>query len=52
MMAGKRKSPTKKTTDAELVFEDGQWFLVKGSKKTDVGRSRRYAEKMLAEANA
>jgi len=49
-MAGKRKTPAKK--QAELVFEDGQWFLVQGNKKLDVGRSRRYAEKMLAEANA
>lgn len=51
-MAGKRKEPAKKT-EARLEYDTdtGSFWLVKGKDKTDVGRSRRYAEKLLAEAN-
>lgn len=51
-MAAKKKPAPKKDTAAELVFEDGRFWLVKGKDRTDVGVSRRYAEKLLAEANA
>lgn len=52
-MAGKRKAPAKKSGEATLEYdaENGVFLLVKGKDKTDVGRSRRYAEKLLAEAN-
>lgn len=51
-MAGKRKAPAAKKTEstsASLTFEDGYWWLSDGKTKENVGRSRRYAEKMLAE---
>ena len=54
-MAGKRKEPVKKTTSKEpsleMDAEDGFWYIkYPGGKKVNVGRSRRYAEKMLADA--
>ena len=49
-MAGKRKAPAKpKKTEPELVFENGQYWIVQGTKRLDVGRSKRFAEKMLAD---
>jgi hypothetical protein len=50
-MAGKRKAPAKKQAKAvpELVFEEGYWWIVSGTKRLNVGRNRRYAEQMLAE---
>ncbi len=33
--------------NADLEFEDGYWWIVSGTKKVNVGRSRRYAENML-----
>jgi len=47
-MAAKKKSASTKK-EPELVVEDGQYYIVDGSKKIDVGRSRIYAERMLAE---
>ena len=41
----------KKEAKLEYNEEDGHYYLVEGKKKTDVGISRRYAEKMLADAN-
>ena len=48
-MAGKRKAPEAKAAKKEpvLEFDDGYWIIVDGTKKTNVGRSRRYAELML-----
>ena len=43
------KKTTAKKTEPALAFEDGYWWVVDGTKKTNVGRSRRYAEKILAE---
>jgi hypothetical protein len=37
---------------AYLVREGSQWYIVDGKKKIDVGRSKSYAEKLLAEHNA
>ena len=48
-MAGKRKPPAEKKSGPELVWEDWFWWVVKGKKRENVGRSRRYAEKLLAE---
>lgn len=52
-MAGKRKAPAKngrrKKTSPELVWDEGYWWIVSGTVRTNVGRSRRYAEKMLSE---
>jgi hypothetical protein len=53
-MAGKRKAPTKTKAKAvpELVFEDGYYWIIKGTTRLNVGRNQRYAEKMLAEQQA
>ena len=55
-MAGKRKEPAKKPAPKkvppELVEEFGHWYIVSGTKRLDVGRNKRYAEKMLADLNA
>lgn len=32
----------------ELVFENGYWWIVSGSKRLNVGRSKRYAEQYLS----
>lgn len=39
----------KKKADPVLVFEDGHYWIVIGKKKIDAGRSRRYAENLLAQ---
>ena len=44
-MAAKKKEKEKPT----LVIEEGQFYIRDGKKKIDVGRNRRYAEKLLAE---
>ena len=48
-MAGKRKAPAKTKAKAvpELVFEEGYWWIVKGTTRVNVGRSKRYAEAQL-----
>ena len=51
-MAGKRKAPAKQKQDPQLAFEDGYWWIIAGTKRENVGRSRRYAEKMLAQRDA
>jgi len=43
-MAAKKK--------AVLVQDKGQWIIMDGKKRIDVGRSKRYAERLLAEHNA
>jgi hypothetical protein len=56
-MAAKKAAAKKKTESkpaaATLEFnaEDGHYYLKQGRVKTDVGRSRRYAEKLLADTN-
>ena len=51
-----KKAAAKKTAPKEATLEydaeTNTYFLVKGKNKTDVGQSRRYAEKLLADANA
>lgn len=32
-----------------LIERNGQYFIKQGGKETDVGRSKRYAEKLLRE---
>lgn len=52
-MATAKKTPAKKTpakkaapkVAPELVEEDGQFYIVDGNKRLDVGRSRAYAQK-------
>lgn len=52
-MAGKRKAPAKKAKVApELVYEEGFWWIVSGTKRLNAGRSERYARNMLAEQTA
>ena len=46
-MAGKRKAPKAAKVAPELAFEEGYWWIIAGTKRTNVGRSRRYAELML-----
>ena len=50
-MAGKRKAPVKKAakTEPELVYEEGFWWIVSGTKRLNAGRNKRYAENMLAD---
>lgn len=52
-MAGKRKAaakkPAAKKVEPELVFEDGYYWIVAGTKRLNAGRNQRYAENMLAE---
>jgi hypothetical protein len=52
-MAGKRKAPAKTKAKAvpTLVFEEGFWWIVKGTTRLNAGRNRRYAENMLADMN-
>ena len=51
-MAGKRKAPAKKRTTAkaepELIFEDGYYWIVSGTKRLNAGRNQRYAEQLMA----
>ena len=47
VMAGKRKAPKKQ--EPELVWEDGYYWIVAGTKRLNAGRNLRYAERMLAE---
>jgi hypothetical protein len=42
---GRRKQAKK--VPPELVEEDGQFYIVSGTKRLDVGRNERYAKKML-----
>lgn len=32
-----------------LIFKDGYYYIKQGKKETNVGRSKRYAEKLLQE---
>jgi hypothetical protein len=48
-----KKAPARKPAAPKvppaLEEVDGQWYIVSGNKRLDVGRSERYAQKMLAE---
>lgn len=48
-MAEEKKTPAKKTAakKPELLFEDGYWWIVTGSKKENVGRNERYARRIM-----
>lgn len=52
MMATTKKGKTtiRKKETPSLVFEGGQYYIVKGKSKLDVGRNRRYAERLFAES--
>lgn len=43
------KTTTKKTTAPELVYDEGYWWIVKGTKRLNAGRSERYARNLMAE---
>ena len=53
-MAGKRKAPakTKAKAEPELRFEDGYWYIIKGTTRLNVGRNERYAQQELAKLNS
>ena len=53
-MARKRTAATKKAAKAEpqLVYEEGYWWIVSGTKRLNAGRNQRYAENMMAEQAA
>lgn len=42
-----KKPASRKPATPELVWEDGYWWSVKGTKKTNLGRSRRYAQQLM-----
>lgn len=49
-MGRKRTTPANpKKQPPELVFEDGYYWIVSGTKRLNAGRNQRYAEKLLAE---
>lgn len=54
-MIATKKAPAKKKTAAkakavpELVYDEGYWWIVKGTTRVNVGRSERYAQQQLAE---
>ena len=54
-MAGKRKGSAQSKREKvkpELVYEDGYWWIISGTKRINVGRNKRYAENLLAEQSA
>lgn len=48
-MARKRAAAKKEKVEPELLFEDGYYWIVSGTKRLNVGRNQRYAENLLAE---
>ena len=48
-MATKKKPAAKKQAAAkpELVYEEGYWWIVKGTTRVNVGRNERYASTLL-----
>ena len=51
-MARKRTTPTKlaaKKVPPELVHEQGFWWIVSGTKRVNVGRNQKYAQRLLDE---
>lgn len=46
--AAKKKAAPKKVAP-ELVHEDGQWYIISGTKRLDVGRNERLARSILAD---
>ena len=55
-MARKRSGTTTRArtrrTNPELVYEEGYWWIVQGTKRLNAGRNRRYAEQLLAQQAA
>ena len=49
-MATKKKTAAKSAPKQapELLFEEGYWWIVSGTKRLNAGRSERYARAMLA----
>lgn len=48
-MARKRTAPKEKKPEPELVYEEGFWWIVSGTKRLNVGRNKKYAENLLKE---
>ena len=46
-MAGKRKAPAKPDRE-EPYYEDGFWWGTLNGKLTNLGRNKKYAERLLA----
>lgn len=45
----RKRTPKAAKVEPELLFEDGYYWIVSKTKRLNVGRNQRYAEKMLAE---
>ncbi len=41
------KKPAAKNSEPELVYDEGYWWIVKGTKRLNAGRSERYAQKLM-----
>ena len=50
-MAEKKKPANgrRKKTAPELLFEDGYYWMVSGTKRVNLGRNERYAQRQMAE---
>ncbi len=51
-MAGKRKGSAQSKREKvkpELVHEDGYWWIISGTKRLNVGRNEKYAQRLLDE---
>jgi hypothetical protein len=45
--AAKKPAAKKPVAAPVLVFDEGYWWIVKGSTRVNVGRSERYAQTLL-----
>jgi len=52
-MARKRTAPAKKAPEKkvapELVQDEGYWWIVAGTKRLNVGRNQKYAQRLMDE---
>lgn len=51
-MGRKRTAPAKTTAKKvapELVYDEGYWWIVAGTKRVNVGRNQKYAQRLLDE---
>lgn len=52
-MGRKRSEPAKKPAAKkpvpELVYDEGYWWIVAGTKRLNVGRNQKYAQRLLDE---
>ena len=52
-MARKRTAPAKKPAEKkvapELVQDEGYWWIVSGTKRLNVGRNQKYAQRLMDE---